>query len=144
MLRPFDLFKPNYLFDPTPSPEFPSAWVVFAFFVLLFAASFWAHKQIVQAKHPRLSHMALGGIPSRMREFALIGLLFTFFRDQNIPYLGMRFWLVLVVVGGIAYGVYAFRNFKKAQAEEFKASPVAMKSKSYLPQPKKTGKKKKR
>lgn len=99
-LNPLKLLNPSYLFDPRPGITFLYFWPLLVFFVLVFFASFFVKQ---------------GPIPSRLREFSVIGLLLTFFRDQNIPYLGMRFWLVLLFLAAIAYGVYLWRE-KKRQA----------------------------
>jgi len=48
-----------------------------------------------------------------MREFGILGLLVTFLRDQNIPYLGMRIWIILVLISCLLYGIYVLRNYTK-------------------------------
>lgn len=134
-MNPFKLLNPNYLFDSMPGSTFLYFWPLFILFVLIFIASFWFHK-----KWPAYS---LSGVPARMREFALLGLLFTFFRAEDVPYLGMRIWLVVLLIAGVVYG---FERALAAQKEErLKDSIQEMqKNDHYRPKPKKGKKKKKR
>lgn len=107
------LFNPNYLFASVPGAEFSSRYIVYGFFVLLFAASFWVRAYLAKRPHARVEEAFFGGVPYRMREFALVGLLFTFFRDQNVPYLGMRFFLVLIGLLILGYAIWVYRDYKK-------------------------------
>ncbi len=97
-LSPFKLFDPGYLFDPRPGSEFLFFWPLVILFVAVFVASFK-----VEAR----------GIAARMREFSSLGLLFTFLRDQNIPYLGMRFFIVLIFLAAMIYAVWHWKQSEK-------------------------------
>lgn len=100
-ISPFKLFDPGYLFDPRPGSDFFYFRPLLIFFVAVFLASFKLKQR---------------GLAARMREFSLLGLLFTFLRDQNIPYLGMRFWIVLIFLAAVIYSVWHWKQAEK-QAE---------------------------
>lgn len=131
------LLNPDYLFASVPGSEFEYRWVVYAFFILLFAGSFWAHKFFAKRPHARVEHEFFGGVPHRMREFALLGLLFTFFRDQNVPYLGMRALLMLMGLIMLAYAIWIFRNYKKNFAHRLAQQGSKKQEDKYLPKAKK-------
>ena len=97
-LNPFKLFDPGYLFDPRPGSEFLFFWPLVIVFVAVFAGSF---------------KVKVRGIAARMREFSALGLIFTFLRDQNIPYLGMRLWIVLIFVATLAYAIWQWKQSEK-------------------------------
>lgn len=107
------LFSPNYLFASVPGSEFHYNWLAYAFFVLLFVGSFFVLSTLKKRPHARVEESFFGGVPYRMREFAIVGLIFTFFRDQNIPYLGMRIFLILIGLCLLGYAIWIFRNYKK-------------------------------
>src|SRR3989338_6228889 len=97
-LNPFKLFDPGYLFDPRPGSEFLFFWPLVILFLAVFVGSFK-----VKAR----------GIAARMRELSFLGLLFTFLRDQNIPYLGMRLWIILIFVAAFAYAIWQWKQSEK-------------------------------
>lgn len=76
-------------------------------------------------------------LASRMRELSVLGLVFSFLRDQNVPYLGMRVWLVLVFLTAIAYGIWYWSKEKKKKMLQ----PILIHQKNtmdkYLPKKKK-------
>ena len=143
-MNPFKLFLPNYLFNPMPGYYFMYFWPLLIFFVLLFALSFKAKKYIASLPNKEINLKLLGGVPSRMREFALIGLLLTFLRNENIPYLGMRVWLVLLLLLFVAYIAYIAWNYEKNfHIKVIQAARQTVTDK-YRPQAKKKKRKKRR
>ncbi|MEK9159154.1 MAG: hypothetical protein AAB383_00340 [Patescibacteria group bacterium] len=127
-MNPFKLFDPSYLFDTRPGSEFMYFWPLMVIFVAVFVGSF---------------KVKSSGIAARMRELSVLGLLFTFFRDQNIPYMGMRLWLVLIFVAALVYGVWYWKQMDKA-AEAKPMKEEKKKADKYLPKKKKGKKKSKR
>lgn len=101
------------LIDPTPGSEFPLFWAFAILFVLLFLGSFRLRKLFPQSLSHSMQNYVFGGTPARLREFAGLGLLWTFFRDQNLPYLSMNLWLLVLVLGAVAYTAWVFKNYKK-------------------------------
>lgn len=125
-MNPFKLLDPSYTFASRPGSEFMFFWPLLILFVGVFVGSFK-----VKSKN----------LAARMREFSVLGLLLTFLRDQNIPYLGMRLWLVLLFVAALAYGVWYWKQMDKA--DDMKPMIEAKKEEDkYLPKKKKGGKKK--
>lgn len=125
-MNPFKLFDPSYLLDYRPGSTFMFFWPLLVILLAIFVGSFKVKK---------------GNLATRMREFSILGLILTFFRDQNIPYLGMRIWLVLLFLGAVAYGVWYWKQMDKLDdlkpmMEEKKAVD------KYLPKKKKKSNKK--
>ncbi len=143
-MNPFKLFSPSYLFDPVPGETFMYFWPLAIFLVLVFLASWKVKEMIKNMRNPKLSWELLGGIPGRMREFALLGLLLTFFRNENIPYLGMRFLIVLLFLSALAYGIWTWRHYKKNFSVRIVEKKQKCMTDKYLPKAKKKKKRKKR
>ena len=101
------------LIDPTPGSEFPLFWAFTIVFVLLFLASFRLNRLFPKSLSHAMQNYVFGGTPARLREFAGLGLLWTFFRDQNLPYLSMNIWPLLLVLLGAAYDVWLFKNYRR-------------------------------
>lgn len=122
-MNPFKLLNPSYLFDTRPGSEFMFFWPLLFVFVAIFIGSF---------------KVKASNIAARMREFSILGLILTFFRDQNIPFLGMRLWIVLLFVAALAYAVWIWKGIKKAAMHQ----PIAEKKREDKYLPKKKSKKK--
>lgn len=127
-MNPFKIFDPSYLFDTRPGSDFMYFWPLLVIFVAVFAGSF----KVKQA------HLA-----SAMRWFSFLGLCLTFTRDQNIPWLGMRLWFVLLFLAALAYGVWYWKQMDK-MAEMKPMKEEKKKADKYLPKKKKKTKKAKR
>lgn len=127
-MNPFKLFDPAYLFDTRPGSEFMFFWPLMVLFIAVFVGSF----KVKQA------HMA-----TAMRWFSVIGLGLTFTRDQNIPWLGMRLWFVVLFLAALAYGVWYWKQADKV-AEQKPMKEEKKKADKYLPKKKKKTKKGKR
>jgi hypothetical protein len=143
-MNPFLLFNPNYLFDTTPGASFLFFWPLLVFFLAVFIFSFRANKWIHHMRNPKITLKFLGGIPSRMREFAFFGILLTFFRDQNIPWLGMRFLIIALFILAVLYGAWTWMSYNKHFHSKVLASKRKIATDIYLPQPKKKSGKKRR
>ncbi len=130
------LFSPAYLFDAFPGSEFAFRWPAYGFFFLILVLGILAPKFFKQRPQAKFEGEFFGGIPSRLMEFAALGLIFTFFRDQNVPYLGMRVWMILVVVGMLIYLVYVWRNYQKNFASHLVKKTTKKEVDKYLPKKK--------
>ena len=127
-MNPFKLFDPSYLFDTRPGSEFMYFWPLLVLFVAIFVGSF----------NKKAKKFA-----SVMRWFSVIGLGLTFTRDQNIPWLGMRLWFVVLFLAALAYGVWYWKQMDK-MAEMKPMNEEKKQADKYLPTKKKKTKKGKR
>jgi len=132
-MNPFKLLKLNYLFDPTPGYTFLYFWPLVVLFILTFAGSFFIRKKFKNLP----TH-----IPTRIREFTILGIFLTFLRDQDIPYFAMRLWLVLFFALIPIYAIWSRLSFLKKLEEEAKITHKTEILDKYLPTPKKKRKKK--
>ncbi len=131
------LFSLDYLFEAYPGSDFNSRFFVYAFFGLMLLGSFFVAKMLKNRPFAKLEAEFFANIPSRMIELALLGLLFTFMRDQNVPYLGMRAWLLLPPALLLAYLIYTWRNYKKNFAIKLASKNTRKEEDKYLPKAKK-------
>lgn len=140
----FKLFDPAYLFEPTPGYLYSYNWPFLVLFILVFALSYKVADVLKRRPHAKLEAKFLGGIPGFMRWFAIFGIMFNFFRDQNIPYIGMRVWLLLLFLSVPAYAAYIWKRYelKFDESKDKKAKEKA--EDKYLPKPKKKKKKKRK
>ncbi len=76
------------------------------------------------------------GLISRIYELALsnfiIGLLFTFFYYENIPFFTARFWLLLWLIGIIIWALFIVKRFKNINVNKDKLEQEELRKK-YLP-----------
>lgn len=136
-MDPFKLFSLNYLFEMTPGYTYAYHWPLFVFFILVFGASFKVSELLKRRPHASLEVPFFGGIPSAMRWFAILGLLFNFFRDQNIPFFGMRIWLLLLLLAVPAYAAYVWRRYELKFEDSVNQKTLGKHEDKYLPKPKK-------
>lgn len=139
-MNPLKLFDPSYLFDPTPGYTFMYFWPLFVFFLLVFAGSFYIKKYFKKLPNHEVAMEFLGGVPARMREFVVAGLILAFLRNEDIPYFAMRFWTVLLFIAVIAYGVRVWTLYKKNINTRVVRRQEEKVSDKYLPKPKKKSK----
>lgn len=121
-LNPFELFDPSYLFDARPGSSFFYFWPLLILFFGLFIGSFWMKQK---------------NLAARMREFSALGVLLSFFRDQNIPYLGMRLLMVLLFLIAIVYTIAYWRKQEYLKMLKPAIMNKSQKIDQYLPKPKK-------
>lgn len=131
------LFSPVYLFDAFPGSEFAFRWPVYGFFLLMIVLGYLVvPKQLKKRPQAKLEHAFFGGIPARLIEFGILGLAFTFFRDQNVPYLGMRVWMLAVAFFFLVYLIYVWRNYQKNFALHLASKTLKKQEDKYLPKKK--------
>lgn len=136
-INPLKLFSLEYLFDPTPGQDFLYRWPALLFFVALFFSSWYVKTYISSLPNHKVAMEFLGKVPLRIREFAVAGLLITFFRDQDIPYWGMRFWFVLLFAVMLWYGYKVWKNYKDGIESRVKVVKEIAVIDKYLPKKKK-------
>ncbi len=141
-MNPFKLFDPSYLFDPTPGYTFLYFWPLIVFFLLVFTGSFYIKKYFKMLPNHDVAMEFLGGVPRRMREFAISGIILAIFRNEDIPYFAIRFWTVLIFVLAVAYGIYVWNGYKKNINTRVVRRQEERITDKYLPKPKKKHKNK--
>lgn len=136
-MNPLKLLNPSYLFNPAPSQSFLYFWPMLILFALIFFSSWYAKQYIRSLPNPAISWELLKNVPTRIREFALLGLLLTFFRDQDIPWFGMRFWTILLFALMALYAYKTRENYIKGMEVKLSISHKEQVLDKYLPKPKK-------
>lgn len=140
----FKLFDLAYLFEPTPGYNYSYNWPFLVLFILIFAASIKVGDYLKHRPKAKMEAPFFGGIPSFMRWFSFIGLLLNFFRDQNIPYIGMRVWLLLLFLSLPVYIAYVWRRYELKFEESVSKKALDSVEDKYLPKPKKKKRKKRK
>ncbi len=130
-MNPLQLIHPKYLFDPTPGTDFAYLWPLLIVGAVVFLGSF-----LFKAKHALTNNW-----PARMREWGFFFILVTFFRDQNIPYLGSRIAIVFVILVGLIYAGWAWKRDKdydnlNSAYNALRAQRKSQKADPYLPKKK--------
>ncbi len=136
-MNPLKLLNPSYLFNPSPSQSFLYFWPMLILFTLIFFSGWYVKQYIRKLPNPAISWELLKNVPTRIREFALLGLLLTFFRDQDIPWFGMRFWTILLFALMAFYAYKTRENYIKGMAVKLSISHKEQVLDKYLPKPKK-------
>lgn len=107
------------------------------FFALLFISSWYAKKYIHALPHAKIAAEFLGRVPTRIREFAIVGMFLTFFRDQDIPWFGMRFGIILLFVLMAIYAYSIWKKYNDGIATRVSMTQQKAVVDKYLPRPKK-------
>lgn len=137
-INPFKLLRPSYLFDPTPFYDFLYFWPLLILFIASFVGSFFIKDLLKKySKHPKLNQQVLRHLPNNLRWLSSLGVIALFFRQQNIPYLSMRLWLVLILLTGLIYGVWLFLHHKKELPKLLSQKKNKVQKDKYLPKKKK-------
>ncbi len=79
----------------------------------------------------------LGRVPTRIREFAIAGMFLTFFRDQDIPWFGMRFATILLFALMLFYAYSIHKKYKEGISARISHVQQKKIVDKYLPKPKK-------
>ena len=110
-------FKPDYLFNPYPSPDtkFMIPFLIFfGILIILSAVSFFMAKK---NKKKKPSSILFAYIYNWLFWIGLIGLALMFFRYEGIGFLSARVilfaWLITFIIWGIYLVVFYFRGYKK-------------------------------
>ncbi len=143
-MNPLKLLSLKYLFDLTPGYNYAYNEYLLVLFILIFIASFKVSALLKNRGDAKIESTFFAGIPSFMRRWALLGILLNFFRDQNIPLLGMRIWLLTLILSLPAYLAFTWRKYI-LKRENFKNKDLKEGYQDkYLPKPKKKARRKKK
>ncbi|MFA5270540.1 MAG: hypothetical protein WC400_02975 [Patescibacteria group bacterium] len=116
------LFQISYYFDPTVAYDFPGFWVVVILLAIVLVGSIWFGRTILHRKD----------LSGHLREFwqgwislgyttSIVGLIYLFFRFENLMYVNWRLWpalLVLWVIGRSIYLIYIYKKVLPKKAAE--------------------------
>ncbi|OGB75434.1 hypothetical protein A2810_01020 [candidate division Kazan bacterium RIFCSPHIGHO2_01_FULL_49_10] len=116
------LFKISYYFDPVVSYDFPGFWVVVVLLAAALMFSVWFGRTIAHRKN----------LSGHVREFwqgwvnlggtlSIVGLIYLFFRFENLMYVNWRLWpalLILYVIGRSLYLIYVYKKVLPKRAAE--------------------------
>lgn len=125
-----DIFKPEYLFDPTPPQQsklYLSLLIIFSVLVVLAVLSKFAGKEIKKITNRFFYTFLIGGV---------LGLIYLFSRYEGLPWLGSRFFLMLIVtmiVIWLAVDLITILIYLKVHSSE---EENEKKYRQYLPKPK--------
>ena len=114
-------FQPMYLFNTAPNADMKLVQYFLLFFVALIVLSIIAF--IVSRKKKKITPLSIlwGYIYNWLLWTGIFGLSLLFFRYEGIAYLGMRFFLFVLLVAFVFWGIYLviyyFKNYKKGLAE---------------------------
>jgi hypothetical protein len=107
--------EPYYYFNPTPYEQGPFLLgkPLAVFFTLMLIISF---SLLIRALLPRLKKRVIyRGIAYWLMFFGLTGYMFLYFRKDYVPYLSMRIWLTLTLLGFFAWLISQLIRYSKYQ-----------------------------
>lgn len=104
---------PYYYFNPTPFEQGPFLLgkPLAVMFTLMLIISF---SLLIRALLPRLKKRAIyRGVAYWLMFFGLTGYMFLYFRRDYVPYLSMRIWLTLTLVGFLVWLIFQIIRYSK-------------------------------
>ncbi|MBN2585134.1 hypothetical protein JXA59_00595 [Patescibacteria group bacterium] len=107
-------FKISYYFDPVVSYYFPGLWVTVTLLIVILVASIWFDRKMARRKN----------ISGHLKEFwqgwvnlgytlSIVGLIYLFFRFENLMYVNWRLWPTLLVLWTIGRSIHLIYIYKK-------------------------------
>ncbi len=143
-MNPLKLLSPSYLFDTLPGQQFAYFWVCLVFFVLLVALGQYFRIYIPKSPNKKALKKLLTNVTSRLNWIAFAGFLFLYFRYENMPFLAMRVWLVIIILGALFYLWKIWEKIYKVLPKELSRSDKKDDNLKYMPRPKKKKKKRRK
>ncbi len=143
-MNPLKLLYPSYLFDTLPGQQFAYLWVCIAFFSLLVALGQYLRIYISKSPNKKILKKLLHNVTGRLNWIAFTGLLFVYFRHENLPFLAMRVWIVAIMIGTLVYIWKIWEKFNKVLPTELNKGDKKDDSLKYMPKAKKKKRKKRR
>lgn len=133
MLDLAHIFSTNYLFNLSPGPFLPVFFKLLAsFFGTLVVLGFIAKKLIKQNTYApvkkfftKLYHFFL--------TLGVLGLLYIFFRQQNIYFFSTPAWLLVWGIGALAWFSFVLKYYFTDRPEKMKVIEAESDKKRYLP-----------
>ncbi|MBI2453472.1 hypothetical protein HYV56_02085 [Candidatus Peregrinibacteria bacterium] len=126
------LLDPRYLFGLDPGPSFSYYIHLIIFFAVIFIGGIVVRAIIVRNKDKVLKKV-MKRYPRKLYIVAGIGFFLIFMRNQGIPLLSMRIFLILNILGIfyiIGKTIYAYKKIYPLTAKKFKEKEEKTK---YLP-----------
>ena len=88
--------QPSFWFDRYPWPFLATAmWIALGVFVVALALGIWFKLRANKTGLDKLSAVIWGKFGNWSLSLSIVGLILLFFKQQRVPYLGMRAWLGL-------------------------------------------------
>lgn len=91
---------------------------------------------ILSVAKPLRSYYWSGPIAQWLRWFGFVGLIFTFFRNEGILYLGMRIWFYVLGLGFLIWLGYIIRDLRMVTPVSAEKAIRQSTYDKYLPRPK--------
>jgi phosphatidylglycerophosphate synthase len=135
-MNPLKFLDPSYLLDTRPGLHFKYSWLYLAIFLALFVSSALVKSLSRLSRHPDITYKFLSPLKGGLQSFAVLGLLWGFFRWQNIPVLAMRLWFVLLILALFIYLIWTCVRVKKQVQKEIKRQREKKRKTKYLPKKK--------
>ena len=132
-IAPQKLLDPVYIFEKTPPTDFPFQYLVFIFgFLIILAVIFWFIYGRPKKRIPIYAKLQ-SKVFNLFCYTGLIGLVLIFFRWQQIAYLGSRFFMLLLLLIFIIWGIYIIYFRLKIVPKEIKKYQEKKQFEKYLP-----------
>ncbi|MDP2586239.1 MAG: hypothetical protein Q8P32_00490 [Candidatus Komeilibacteria bacterium] len=124
----------SFWFDKYPLPFFALAmWVALGVLIAAVAFGAWSKWQSNKNGLDKLTKIVWQKLGSLFLSFGIVGLILMFFKQQRVPYLGMRFWLALWLVICLVWLAFIlkfiFKEIPRIKEERKKQAEI----KKYLP-----------
>src|SRR3989339_473825 len=97
-MSPTKLFSLNYLFDVYPGSSFYYMLPLIIFFLILILGSFYLEKIIKGLPYRVSLQRVLPHFSGKIRFLGILGFVFLWVRYENLPYLAMRFFLLVYLL----------------------------------------------
>lgn len=128
-----NIFSAKYLFAVQPGPFLPLVFkLIIPFFAVLIILGVVARK-FAKKNHYRPVKIFFTKIHHFTLTMGALGLIYVFFRQQDVIYLAMPFWLLLWAVGALVWLGFILKYYFTDRPKQIEELSDEVEKKKYLP-----------
>lgn len=133
---PIKFFTPSYFLNMQPFTASATIRIMVITGIIMLIPAAVAKFYTVKGKFPGYQKKLLNDVAAWFFTFAVLDLLWTWFKFENVAYLSARFWSVIFLVIGIWWAYRIFRYWRKVAPQAEKQSQKHQQYLKYLPKKK--------
>jgi hypothetical protein len=128
-----NIFSAKYLLSVQPGPFLPEVFkFIVPFFAVLIILGVLARK-FARRNHFRPVKIFFTKIQHFTLTMGVLGLIYTFFRQQNVIYLSMPLWLLLWATAALVWGGFVLKYYFTDRPKQIEELSDKEEIKKYLP-----------
>ena len=134
--NPIKFFTPSYFLELQPFTTGTTIKIMVAIGIIMLVPAIAAKYYSVKGKLPGYQKKTLGEVASWFFTFAIVDLLWTWFKYERVAYLSARFWSIIILAVAAWWAFLIFRRWRKVAPQAAKQAEQHQQYLKYLPKKK--------